>query len=73
LINGLEVKFYEVVLLDQTTQNSGEILSFNSDSLIIGSKDGAISIKKVRVDGKKVTATEFINEYKIEIGTICGQ
>jgi hypothetical protein len=25
------------------------------------------------VDGKKVTATEFINEYKIEIGTICGQ
>ena len=73
LINGVEVKFYEVGLLDQTTQNSGEILSVHSDTLIIGTKDGAISIKKVRVDGKKVTATEFINEYKITIGTICGQ
>lgn len=73
LINGVEVKFYDVALLDQTTQNSGEILSVNSDSLIIGTKDGAISIKKVRVDGKKVTATEFINEHKIEIGTICDQ
>ena len=52
-------------------ENSGEILSVHSDSLIIGTKDGAISIKKVRIDGKKVTATEFINDYKITIGTIC--
>ena len=51
----------------------GEVISADSDGIVIGCGEGSVLIKELKVEGKKkMTAEEYLRGHKIEKGTLSG-
>ncbi len=68
---GKRLKVYDVEIVADTDGNPGVIVDVRKDRLIVTCGDGAIAIKRLQPEGKKVMdVVEFIRGYKPEISEV---
>ncbi len=73
-IDGKRLKIIDAVISDFVPDKSVPGLLFFGEDLLICTGDGAISIKEVQLEGKKVVSQgEFVRGYSIKKGTVLGK
>ena len=72
--DGKRLKIIDAVISDFVPDKSVPGLLFFGEDLLICTGDGAISIKEVQLEGKKVVSQgEFVRGYSIKKGTVLGK
>ncbi len=71
---GKRVKIYKVEPMSNMYSKPGRVEKVEKERLVVGCKNGALSIKSIQPEGKKVMdIAEFIRGYKPQVGEIFGK
>jgi len=67
MLNGIEIKIYDVVN-SNLTGSSGEIINISNEGIVVGANDDSILVKKIRINKEKISAYDYALDNQIKIG-----